>query len=106
FSSRRRHTRFSRDWSSDVCSSDLGVIERSHVMDVFPASFASPWTAMVLMVVLLVILGMIMDAFGAIILVSVTFATVAYDSGIHQIGRASCRERGSIQEEAAVHRNK
>src|SRR5690606_40757343 len=23
--SRRRHTRFSRDWSSDVCSSDLGV---------------------------------------------------------------------------------
>src|SRR4249919_1791983 len=27
FSSRRRHTRFSRDWSSDVCSSDL-----EHVM--------------------------------------------------------------------------
>src|SRR5690606_41140683 len=25
FSSRRRHTRFSRDWSSDVCSSDLEV---------------------------------------------------------------------------------
>src|SRR5690606_39312729 len=24
FSSRRRHTSFSRDWSSDVCSSDLG----------------------------------------------------------------------------------
>src|SRR5690606_40665618 len=35
FSSRRRHTRFSRDWSSDVCSSDLlkhrlghGVLKR------------------------------------------------------------------------------
>src|SRR5690606_30466362 len=26
FSSRRRHTSFSRDWSSDVCSSDLIVI--------------------------------------------------------------------------------
>src|SRR5690606_33107880 len=26
FSSRRRHTRFSRDWSSDVCSSDLTVM--------------------------------------------------------------------------------
>src|SRR5207302_1399381 len=26
FSSRRRHTRFSRDWSSDVCSSDLPVV--------------------------------------------------------------------------------
>src|SRR5690606_2577900 len=27
FSSRRRHTRFSRDWSSDVCSSDLDQAE-------------------------------------------------------------------------------
>src|SRR2546427_3979101 len=25
FSSRRRHTRFDCDWSSDVCSSDLGA---------------------------------------------------------------------------------
>src|SRR3989449_213195 len=29
FSSRRRHTRCSRDWSSDVCSSDLGRRERA-----------------------------------------------------------------------------
>src|SRR5205809_6088504 len=29
FSSRRRHTRCSRDWSSDVCSSDLGSEPRS-----------------------------------------------------------------------------
>src|SRR5690606_40264021 len=28
FSSRRRHTRFSRDWSSDVCSSDLLAADR------------------------------------------------------------------------------
>src|SRR2546429_6716133 len=27
FSSRRRHTRCSRDWSSDVCSSDLEAAE-------------------------------------------------------------------------------
>src|SRR5690606_39940196 len=26
FSSRRRHTSFSRDWSSDVCSSDLCAV--------------------------------------------------------------------------------
>src|SRR5690606_39467258 len=26
FSSRRRHTSFSRDWSSDVCSSDLAAV--------------------------------------------------------------------------------
>src|SRR2546422_6055595 len=30
FSSRRRHTRCSRDWSSDVCSSDLGAREQHH----------------------------------------------------------------------------
>src|SRR6266498_3317792 len=28
FSSRRRHTRCGRDWSSDVCSSDLGAAAR------------------------------------------------------------------------------
>src|SRR2546429_5330381 len=32
FSSRRRHTRCSRDWSSDVCSSDLMALYR-HVDD-------------------------------------------------------------------------
>src|SRR5439155_6834291 len=37
FSSRRRHTRWPRDWSSDVCSSDLEVLrvtsaERPHVL--------------------------------------------------------------------------
>src|SRR5690606_39611249 len=39
FSSRRRHTRFSRDWSSDVCSSDLiptGEPARGDVMVFFP----------------------------------------------------------------------
>src|SRR5690625_7195968 len=29
FSSRRRHTRWPRDWSSDVCSSDLGISGRA-----------------------------------------------------------------------------
>src|SRR5690606_1980895 len=29
FSSRRRHTRFSRDWSSDVCSSDLWLLRHA-----------------------------------------------------------------------------
>src|SRR5690606_39588641 len=30
-SSRRRHTRFSRDWSSDVCSSDLQVMATGYL---------------------------------------------------------------------------
>src|SRR3712207_8901452 len=33
FSSRRRHTRYWRDWSSDVCSSDL-LAEEAVQMDV------------------------------------------------------------------------
>src|SRR5690606_186953 len=32
FSSRRRHTRFSRDWSSDVCSSDLLEAKRQQAL--------------------------------------------------------------------------
>src|SRR2546429_9939150 len=44
FSSRRRHTRCSRDWSSDVCSSDLppyghvaDARERAFLAQTFPA---------------------------------------------------------------------
>src|SRR3712207_7446099 len=37
FSSRRRHTRYWRDWSSDVCSSDLRVqpiyVSPGHLID-------------------------------------------------------------------------
>src|SRR2546422_9163823 len=43
FSSRRRHTRCSRDWSSDVCSSDLGdrllVPQRPGMVSVFGTVF-------------------------------------------------------------------
>src|SRR5690606_40658030 len=48
FSSRRRHTRFSRDWSSDVCSSDLNEIHNNSIARlqlcclraIFPKSFS------------------------------------------------------------------
>src|SRR5256884_1651910 len=33
FSSRRRHTRCSRDWSSDVCSSDLKIAKTNLLPD-------------------------------------------------------------------------
>src|SRR6266436_6681488 len=46
FSSRRRHTRCSRDWSSDVCSSDLiagadrlVVVSRIGLMQLMPISY-------------------------------------------------------------------
>src|SRR5690606_40823588 len=48
-SSRRRHTRFSRDWSSDVCSSDL-YCRVEHLFDVPPTAFVPQpkvWSAIV-----------------------------------------------------------
>src|SRR5690606_9885629 len=45
FSSRRRHTRFSRDWSSDVCSSDLPRgLHRSYGLVSLRFSLDSPRT--------------------------------------------------------------
>src|SRR5439155_13145649 len=38
FSSRRRHTRWPRDWSSDVCSSDLGGACSRHLRRCRPVS--------------------------------------------------------------------
>src|SRR5699024_11953256 len=35
FSSRRRHTRSKRDWSSDVCSSDLTVLRNFLFKEIF-----------------------------------------------------------------------
>src|SRR5699024_11861154 len=39
FSSRRRHTRSKRDWSSDVCSSDLPVLGRGDAV-ITPSSYS------------------------------------------------------------------
>jgi len=62
-----------------------GLIQRADLMSLFPATFASPWTAMLALVVVMVIIGMIMDPYGAVILVSSTIATVAYRSGINPV---------------------
>src|SRR2546429_6250136 len=53
FSSRRRHTRCSRDWSSDVCSSDLDAhaVHTTATSESWPTArsiqsrcgFVSPW---------------------------------------------------------------
>src|SRR3989442_14995849 len=47
FSSRRRHTRCGRDWSSDVCSSDLinpVAADRGNPSIVVPLAHAAPWS--------------------------------------------------------------
>src|SRR5699024_12089058 len=42
FSSRRRHTRSKRDWSSDVCSSDLFHIQSVRCGEAAPFPFQQP----------------------------------------------------------------
>src|SRR5690606_40779854 len=44
FSSRRRHTRFSRDWSSDVCSSDLASFRPAINNELSLGSSLARWT--------------------------------------------------------------
>ncbi len=62
-----------------------GMIERSGIIEHFPQSFDSIWGAMGLLVCVLIVMGMIMEPFGAVILVSSTIATVAYNSGIDPV---------------------
>src|SRR3712207_9362002 len=83
FSSRRRHTRYWRDWSSDVCSSDLGTAERVH-----PRARARGWREGRGAASTSVLAG---DP-------AVDEGAVLGDEGVHrlQIGRASCRERVEI----------
>lgn len=62
-----------------------GVIEDSGIFDEVAAQsdfFSNQWTAMIALVCVLVFVGMIMDAFGAIVLVSGTVAQAAYQQGI------------------------
>ena len=68
---------------SSVCLG--GVIERMEVMELVPHSFGSPVLTMAVLVVTMVIVGMTMDAMGAVILVSITVAQVAYRNGIDPV---------------------
>ncbi len=69
-----------------VCSVGLGgVVERSEAMSLVPTSFGSPFLTMVVLVAIMVLVGMTMDALGAVVLVSVTVASVAYDNGIDPV---------------------
>ena len=60
-----------------------GILERSDVVHaLFPENLTSPWIAMLVIVVMLTIIGMVMDPFGAVILVSATIAQPAIQLGI------------------------
>src|SRR5690606_40718181 len=82
FSSRRRHTRFSRDWSSDVCSSDLGMTAHYLATSTFPLGPGHR--------------ALVHAAAGGVgqLLVQVAKLRGATVYGtVSKIGRASCRER-------------
>src|SRR5699024_11274043 len=84
FSSRRRHTRSKRDWSSDVCSSDL---ER-HIVVVL--------VLLVIVAVLLILLWCIGGGSRLETVVGDVEVFIQLESGRDdgdKIGRASCRER-------------
>ena len=62
-----------------------GIIERADVMSLVPESFGSLWTTMLVLVIALVIIGMTMDPYGAVVLVSATIAEVAYRNGVDPV---------------------
>ena len=62
-----------------------GVVERTELMALFPASLGGPYLTMAVLVVVMVIVGMTMDALGAVVLVSVSLAGLAMDAGIHPV---------------------
>src|SRR5690606_40036179 len=102
FSSRRRHTRFSRDWSSDVCSSDLGLgfdladafggdtVFGGELMQRRAAILDQPATAHD-------VTAAVVEAFQRIAQPFVAQAR------LFQIGRASCRERVQMSVETVGH---
>src|SRR2546430_10471827 len=85
FSSRRRHTRFDCDWSSDVCSSDLVVAGIRTPLPISDLQKISP------------------DAFAQLREITTNlekhykdmqdFEFTIEDGKLYKIGRASCRER-------------
>lgn len=62
-----------------------GAIERSAIMELFPQHLGNPWVATAIMMVTLSVIGMIIDPYGAIILVSAVIAGIAYNNGIEPI---------------------
>ncbi|MEY4515885.1 MAG: hypothetical protein RL180_231 [Pseudomonadota bacterium] len=62
-----------------------GLIERSEIMMAVPSDMGSTVVAITLLVGLMVFIGMVMDPFGAVILVSATVAPIAYNNGINPV---------------------
>lgn len=62
-----------------------GLIERSEVVELLPSHLGNIYISLAFIAILLAIIGMTTDPFGAVILVAATIAPVAYENGIHPI---------------------
>ena len=62
-----------------------GIIERAELMSMVPETIGSVWATMGVLVLVLVVIGMTMDPYGAVILVSATIAELAYQNGIDAV---------------------
>ncbi|GAA4999512.1 TRAP transporter large permease subunit [Acinetobacter puyangensis] len=62
-----------------------GFFERVEIMHVMPTDLSSIFLAITLLAVMMVLVGMVMDPFGAVILITATVAPVAYAYGIDPV---------------------
>jgi len=62
-----------------------GLIERAEVVELLPTHLGNIYISLAFIALLLAIIGMTTDPFGAVILVAATIAPVAYENGIHPI---------------------
>lgn len=62
-----------------------GFLEQIHIMETFPQDINSTYMVITLIVLLMIFVGMIMDPFGAVILITATVAPVAYQYGIDPV---------------------
>src|SRR5690606_40328264 len=96
--SRRRHTRFSRDWSSDVCSSDLG---QQWALTPFSEGANLRRRCVMKLTIVLSLLALTTAAGAAAVRPDVGETKAVepveeLDLNELEIGRASCRERVKI----------
>src|SRR5690606_40289047 len=98
FSSRTRHTSFSRDWSPDVCSSDLRM--RNHQVAAGRTPRARPLSDLVGQDRIDLVVDRVtgIDPVARQVELAGRAEPLGYDTLVYEIGRASCRERGESSE--------
>src|SRR5256885_2901013 len=89
FSSRRRHTRLQGDWSSDVCSSDLGVSNAIVDPDLFER-----FRLVITEEAFLLIEGQVQNSDGVVLIKARDIKPLVHRSEERRVGK-ECRSRWS-----------